>query len=199
MTRVACLNVLALSLLLTACGPPDEVVQERVNQAVAFKEWSWIQATVTKGQLTLDGLAPDEEVLTEAGPLLAQVVGVKGVVNHLALDTALVRRRTQAAECSTAVMSILTARPVRFAGTSARIQAASNRILDEVAVALAGCPDATFEATGTMAANGTANPDLSRRRTQAVVDYLVAKGVAGARLVAAPDGGSVIGMRLKAH
>lgn len=144
-------------------------------------------------------LQGDENVLTEAGPLLALVPGVKTVVSHLALDTALVRRRTQASECSRAVGSILTDRPVRFAGTSARIQAASNRILDDVAVALARCLDATLGVTGTVAANGTVNPDLSQRRTRAVVDYLVAKGVAGTRLVAESAGGSVIGMTLKAH
>lgn len=193
------LGALVLAAALTACGPSDEIVQGRVDQAVEFKDWGWLTATVSKGQLTLQGLAPDQASLDEVGPLLAQVQGVKGVVNNVALDTALVRRRTQAAECANGVEGVLTQRPIRFASGAARPQAASNRALDEIAAILAGCPDAHFQVTGTVAEGGTANANLSQRRTQAVVDYLAGKGVAADRLAAAPTGGSVIGFVLLSH
>ena len=198
MSRVGWFGLFTL-VMAAACGPSDEIVQGRVDQAVAFKEWSWIQATVNKGQLTLEGLAPDEEALAEVGPLLAQVQGVKDVVNNVALDTALVRRRGQAAECAQAVEGILTQRAIRFGSGNARPQAASARTLDEIAQVLAGCPDATFRVTGTVAEGGTANESLSQRRTQAVVDHLAGKGVAAGRLSAAPAGGSVIGIVLASH
>jgi hypothetical protein len=101
-----------------------------------FKEWSWLQATVAKGHLILEGLAPDEASLQELG-VLAQV--------------------------------------------------------------LATCPDASFEVRGTLAEGATANSALSERRTRAVVDYLVGKGVAAGRLAPVPAGGSVIVVALKAH
>jgi OmpA-OmpF porin, OOP family len=81
---------------------------------------------------------------------------------------------------------IVILRPINFEYDSAVIEADSFYILDAVVAAMNGNPDiALFEVQGHTDERGddAYNLDLSKRRAAAVVTYLVAHGVAAARLV----------------
>jgi len=79
---------------------------------------------------------------------------------------------------------------VRFNLNSAKLTAGSRRILDNFAAQLAQHADLRFEVGGHTDSTGDAayNLDISLRRAHTVRDYLIAKGVAGNRLVAAGYG-----------
>lgn len=83
---------------------------------------------------------------------------------------------------------------VYFATNRATIKAMSYAILDEVAAVLVAYPDIRkVEVAGHTDSDGPdqANLELSQRRAQAVVDYIVRKGVEPERLVAKGYGESV--------
>jgi outer membrane protein OmpA-like peptidoglycan-associated protein len=101
------------------------------------------------------------------------------------LDTsalAVVTAQDVAAELTT----FLAANPIQFDLGSATISPASEAILDQVVAVLAANPELVLVVEGhTDDSGGTAsNEVLSEQRAQAVVDYLVAGGVAGERLTA---------------
>jgi OOP family OmpA-OmpF porin len=101
------------------------------------------------------------------------------------LDTsalAVVTAQDVAAELTT----FLAANPIQFDLGSATISPASEAILDQVVAVLAANPELVLVVEGhTDDSGGTAsNQVLSEQRARAVVDYLVAGGVAGERLTA---------------
>src|SRR6185436_18531957 len=75
---------------------------------------------------------------------------------------------------------------VQFVTNSATLVPASTTILDSVAVAIAASPDSRWEVQGFTDIRGTvrANQVLSQQRAQAVVDYLVSRGVERGTLTA---------------
>ena len=79
---------------------------------------------------------------------------------------------------------MLARRRVEFASDSARLTAAGRQLLEEVAKLLVGAPGARFVVEGhtDSQASESYNLELSRRRADAVRDYLVATGIAPARL-----------------
>jgi len=73
---------------------------------------------------------------------------------------------------------------VVFEFDSARLTAEAKRILDDVAVTMEAYPDVKVDVEGHTDATGTDgyNQALSEKRSLAVVDYLVSKGVAGSMM-----------------
>jgi OOP family OmpA-OmpF porin len=80
--------------------------------------------------------------------------------------------------------ALLREHPIKFALGSARLVAESAATLDAVAAEAKACPGADFEISGHTDDIGvvTENLDLSRRRAEHVLVYLVAAGVAPERL-----------------
>jgi outer membrane protein OmpA-like peptidoglycan-associated protein/osmotically-inducible protein OsmY len=75
---------------------------------------------------------------------------------------------------------------IEFAVARADIDERSHALLDRLAATAATCPDRTIEVAGHTDSDGdeAMNQALSERRAQAVVSYLVARGVAASRLSA---------------
>jgi OOP family OmpA-OmpF porin len=129
-----------------------------------------------------DGL-PDA-VRARAASAIAAVPGVGGV------SWRAVRRGGEVAgsnlpvanvalHCQDDVEAVLKARTIRFAEASAQIDAASERVLDEVAAALMPCLGAIIAVSGHTDSNGdeTANRALSRARADAVRWALIGRGI----------------------
>jgi hypothetical protein len=172
--------------LLVACGPSDAVVQRSVDGVLAHPDngVTWASGVISRGTVTLTGMAPSEEERAAAVSLLGQIPGVKGVVDQVVLDTALVRRRGEMAACQAGIAQALEGRQVAFSGTTLRRE--SRALLDQIGSILEGCPDASVEVAGHTDSSGsdTTNLRLSEQRAQVVVDYLVGKGFDAGRFTA---------------
>lgn len=90
------------------------------------------------------------------------------------------------AEMPAAVGQTMVLRNVSFAGGSNRLTPASRPILDQIATAILATPNSRWEIGGHTDSRGSlaVNNRLAQRRAQAVVDYLVTKGVSRDALVA---------------
>ena len=172
--------------LLVACGPNDSALQERVDGVLAHpdNDIAWVTGTVSKGTLTITGKAPSEEAKTGAASLVAQIPGLKGVVDQTVLDTVLIRQRGEKAACDDGIAAALEAGQFDFSG--ATIGRRSRSILDQIAIALERCPEASVEVAGHTDSSGSeaGNQRVSEQRAQAAVDYLVGKGLDKARFTA---------------
>ena len=92
--------------------------------------------------------------------------------------------------CQDEVQGILKTRTIRFSEASARIDPASERLLDEVARALRPCVGSIIAITGHTDGNGNpaANQALSLARAEAVRWALIARGIPADGLRAAGKG-----------
>jgi len=93
---------------------------------------------------------------------------------------------SDARACQARMAAVIKGDPVTFALGSARLAPDSARVLDAVAAEAKRCPDVGFEIAGHTDDIGVVseNLELSRRRAEAVLVYLVAVGVAPQRLTA---------------
>ncbi len=100
--------------------------------------------------------------------------------------------RVAAAECTALIVAMLADGGVQFDRGDAAIAPASMPVLDRVAATLDRCADTRIEVAGYTDSNGPqqANRELSQRRAEAVVAFLVADGIAPERLAAAGYGES---------
>ncbi|WAT17775.1 OmpA family protein [Aurantiacibacter sp. MUD11] len=92
--------------------------------------------------------------------------------------------------CQEDVQALLRARTIRFEEGSARIEAASQSLVDEVARALSPCLGAVIEVTGHTDDSGAEerNLQLSRERAEAVRAALVGRGIPEEALSAKGEG-----------
>ncbi len=123
-----------------------------------------------------DSEAAADAQKTQAGPQSA------------ALETAAIAAlRTQSAEgCRAAVRAINADAPVRFPLGGSDLDARSRTVLDQFVTAAGGCPKVGLKVLGYADASGKAkrNLALSLHRAQAVVTYLIDKGIDAGRLEA---------------
>lgn len=94
------------------------------------------------------------------------------------------KRKDEANACQRLLRDIATTGTIRFDWASANLDRASKPTLDKLAEVSRACPNAKIDIEGHTDAEGTPerNRNLSERRAQAVVDYLVGVGIAAQRL-----------------
>lgn len=88
--------------------------------------------------------------------------------------------------CQERLNAITSGKVVRFEVGSTSVSAQSYALLEQIAAAAQDCRDFTIEVGGHTDSDGPAdfNQELSERRARSVVDFLVERGVARARLKA---------------
>ncbi len=126
------------------------------------------------------GEALDEDTRARVARAVAAIPGVGGI--RWADGTAFVSSTSAPAEplhCEEDVVALLRARTIRFEEGSARIDAASAELVDEVATALRPCLGSIIAITGHTDASGpeAGNLALSRERAEAVQAALVGRGI----------------------
>lgn len=122
----------------------------------------------------------DETTRDRVAKAVAAIPGVGGI--RWADGTTFASSAAAAAEplhCEEDVAALLRARTIRFEEGSARIDAASRGLVDEVASALRPCLGSIIAITGHTDASGPepGNLALSRERAEAVEAALVARGI----------------------
>ncbi|MDG2003540.1 MAG: OmpA family protein [Novosphingobium sp.] len=137
----------------------------------------------TRHPVLSGGEALDDATRARTALAIAEVPGIGGVHWHgenghdARADGK--TREVASLHCQDDVEAIVRVRSIRFAEASARIDSASNRVLDEVADALSPCVGSIIAITGHTDGNGdeVANRALSRARANAVRWALVGRGI----------------------
>lgn len=159
---------------LTILGPdllPD------VEAALAAAGTSGLAATVEDGIATLNGTVSSEEERAAAVAAAASVTGITSVVDNLTVVQAVEDQLNESLELA----------PIQFATSSADILDVSFATLDSAAEVLKSSSTATvYEVQGytDLAGPAASNLALSQERADAVVAYLIGKGVQPELLVA---------------
>jgi OOP family OmpA-OmpF porin len=93
-------------------------------------------------------------------------------------------------DCQRALNALIADSRIRFVGDSADLDPAGQSVLEAVALTIRRCPDAQVEVSGHTEASDdpAASEAISAARAEAVVDYLVRRGVDESRLIAAGYG-----------
>lgn len=141
--------------------------------ALAFRDrYGWL----TRHPVLSGGGDLDTATRTRVAAVVAAVAGIGGVSWAREKDGG---RAVATLRCEDEVAAILKSRTIRFSEASARIDPASERLLDEVADALRPCVGSIIAVTGHTDANGNlkANVELSRARAEAVRWALVGRGI----------------------
>lgn len=147
-----------------------------------------IDFTDSRGWLTRHpqlggGEGLDDDTRARAALAIAEVPGIGGVTWQSratrAGRAAGSRGEVATLHCQEDVEAVLRVRTIRFAETSARIDRASEKVLDEVAEALSPCVGSIIAITGHTDSNGdeVANLALSIARANAVRWALVGRGI----------------------
>lgn len=150
------------------------------NQALIDAGIPGVSATVEGDVATLTGEAANGELRLVAELAVVSISGINSVDNQISVPP------TPAEILTTTLNDLVTANPILFSTGSADIRDSSKPTLDEVAATIIANPSGAVEVGGHTDSDGgaDANRELSQERAQSVLDYLVSKGVDGARLSA---------------
>lgn len=125
----------------------------------------------------------DQDTRARTAAAIAEVPGIGGVVwrsrSGAGGDTESAPVEAPSVHCQDDVEAILKTRSIRFTEGSARIDRASQRLLNEVATALMPCVGSIIAITGYTDSNGdeSANLALSHARADAVRWALIGRGI----------------------
>ncbi len=183
------LPIAALALLGNALNGTRmaEGLQARATQVIADAGGAPVQARFasrngwpTRHPLLSGGERLDEATRDRVAKAVAAIPGVGGI--RWADGTALAQSAqapVQPLHCQEDVEALLRARTIRFEEGSARIDAASDELIDEVAAALRPCLGSIIAVTGHTDASGpeAGNVVLSRERARAVRTALMGHGI----------------------
>jgi len=131
-------------------------------------------------QINLTGEVADDATKLGIAGSVAKALGSNFSVNNL---LTVVVPEPEVPEvnlvCQSELKTLMGASKIFFETSSAVIKSDSNALLGKIAGILSQCPDASFVVEGHTDASGgeELNLDLSKRRAQSVVNYLVGKGV----------------------
>lgn len=130
----------------------------------------------------------DDNTRAAVARAVAAIPGVGGV--RWADGDIMVEEHFNPLHCQEDVQALLRARSIRFEEGSARIDAASRSLVNEVAAALRPCRGAVTEITGHTDASGpeARNVALSAQRAEAVRAALIRRGIAAEGLLARGEG-----------
>lgn len=157
-------------------------------------DFTTAQGWLTRHPSLSGGAGLDNETRARAAAAIAAVPGIGGVSwkgrNGRASGAAGNTREAASLHCQDDVEAILRVRTIRFSEASARIDNASQKVLNEVADALSPCVGSIIAITGHTDSNGDeeANLALSRARADAVRWALVGRGIPADGLRAAGVG-----------
>ena len=186
------LGALAVAALAFAGGQITapgiaEALDDRAELAIAEAGGAPVTARFASGNgfpsrhpVLSGGQGLDEATRDKVAKAVAAIPGVGGI--RWADGTAFVQSTAAPLEplhCEEDVAALLRARTIRFEEGSARIDAASGELVDEVADALRPCLGSIIAITGHTDASGpeAGNLALSRERAQAVRSALMARGI----------------------
>lgn len=132
----------------------------------------------------------DETTRARIARAVASLPGVGGI--RWADGDLMVEQHYSPLHCQEDVQALLRARTIRFEEGSARIDAASRSLVDEVAAALRPCLGAVIQISGHTDRSGPeeANVALSTQRARAVRQALVRRGIPNDVLRVAGEGSS---------
>jgi len=145
------------------------------GQGIGFSfrdRYGWM----TRNPILSGGERLDPATRTRVAEAVAEVPGIGGVTWKTGGDKT---ANAEPARCQDEVQAILKTRSIRFSEASARIDPASERLLDEVAHALRPCVGSIIAITGHTDAGGVpgANAALSLARAEAVRWALIGRGI----------------------
>ena len=177
----AVLTVLGLSvfcIVRNASRIPRELGQ-RAASTLASEGLSSAQVRMDGRLAILGGAAKDEATSARAESLLAGLWGVRRVENRMTITSLSAGEALQKR-----IDAVLSDSTIEFETAGDTLTARGRSVVDEIAEALRGTPDATVIVAGHTDSQGAAqaNLDLSQRRAAAVVRALVAAGIDAYRL-----------------
>lgn len=177
-------------------------LQNQGEQVLRTAGLSEVELQVDGRFATLTGSVVSENDRLRAGELLAQIWGLLPVNNLLQVRAGAASDQPAAetppdpvvsiAEVQTRLDALLDGQTVEFEVSSARLATAGKALLDRVAAVLAAANSVNVDIEGHTDDIGDPNynQSLSEQRAQAVLSYLVGKGIAADRLTAAGFGPS---------
>ena len=197
------LGVLALGALTYLCGNHhrpmiEDDLTKSTLQALSGANLNGPKVSAEGQIITLNGTVPTEADKQKAGELTASVWGVSEVRNLLEVQAPapgkpvyVVPDRKAALNCQQKFNDLLKS-DIQYTTGSSAVHADSYPLLDQLASASELCPGAVVEVGGYTDNVGKAefNQKLSERRANAVMAYLVKKGVDSKRLIATGYGES---------
>ena len=192
------LGLVGLPLMTFLCATMHRgaIEQDLTQQTVSRLSAAGLPKVKTEAEgqiITLRGEVPDEATKVKAGMEAAGIWGVSEVRNLLAVvvppapqvPVMTPQQRTEAVSCQGKFDEFLR-EPINFETGRAVISRVSYPLLNRLADMAKTCPAAQFEVGGHTDPRGSleSNMVLSRRRAEAVVKYLAARGVETARITA---------------
>lgn len=170
-------------------------LQAGASAAIASGDSEWAILGVDGREITLSGTPPTIADRDRVLRLVRAAPGVRSVADatERAEVPVLTRDRDsrgQAEACQRELDALLADEVIHFEVLSAAISPSSRPLLDELARALMQCPDVRIEIAGHTDGEGIAelNLRLSEARAESVRNFLIHKGIDGARMVAVGHG-----------
>jgi OOP family OmpA-OmpF porin len=177
-------GILGLIILMLLCLwvhgkriPPD--ITGRVSASLAAKGWDSSNLLAVEGRdVILRGEIDDSADRASLVQTARAVRGVRTVTDQLVA-------RTSAKEHLEKAKTDLALQKIQFNLGSADLTEAGKRVLDDLATRLQQAPKLELEVAAHTDSTGmpSYNLDLSNRRAETVVQYLVSKGIAADRLI----------------